>query len=175
MNKMNFFKLAMLSLAISIFTIGCNSQPDKKTEMEPAITAEPVLAKADMASIKAEIQALESDWAAADNARDAIAIAAFYSDDAISMSNNAPMTVGKAAIQKETEESLAKRTQGETVAYETLEVFGDGNTVTEIGTAISKDAAGKVTRTGKYMAIWEKRDGKYICIRDIYNSDAAAK
>jgi ketosteroid isomerase-like protein len=47
--------------------------------------------------------------------------------------------------------------------------------VTEIGTAISKDASGKVIRTGKYMAVWEKRDGKYICIRDIYNSDAAAK
>lgn len=165
----------MLGVAISIFTIGCNSQPDKKTEMEPAITEEPVVASVDMASIKAEIQGLESDWAAADNTRDANAITAFYSDDAISLSNNAPMLKGKAAIQKEMEESLAKRTQGETVAYETLEVFGDGNTVTEIGTAISKDASGKVIRTGKYMAIWEKRDGKYICIRDIYNSDAAAK
>lgn len=172
---MNIFKIAMLGLAISIFTIGCNSQPDKKTEMEPAVTEEPVVVKADMASIKAEIQALENDWAAADNARDANAIAAFYSDDAISMSNNAPMTVGKAAIQKEMEESLAKRTQGETVAYVTLEVFGDGNTVTEIGTAISKDASGKVIRTGKYMAIWEKLDGKYRCIRDIYNTDALVK
>jgi len=175
MNNQNNFKLAMLGLAISIFAIGCNSQPDKKTEMEPALTAEPVVVKADMASIKAEIQALENDWAAADNARDANAIAAFYSDDAMSMSNNAPMKVGKAAIQKEMEESLAKRAQGETVAYETLEVFGDENTVTEIGTAISKDASGKVTRTGKYIAILEKRDGKYICIRDIYNTDAAAK
>jgi uncharacterized protein (TIGR02246 family) len=175
MNKMDFLKIATLSLAISFFTIGCNSQPDKKTEMEPALTAEPVVVKADMASIKAEIQALENDWAAADNARDANAIAAFYSDDAMSMSNNAPMKVGKAAIQKEMEESLAKRAQGETVAYETLEVFGDENTVTEIGTAISKDASGKVIRTGKYIAIWEKRDGKYICIRDIYNTDAAAK
>ena len=174
MKKMNFFKLAMLGIAISIFTIGCNSQPDKKTEMEPAITAEPE-AKADMASIKAEIQRLENDWATADNSRNASAIAAFYSDDAISMSNNAPMIVGKAAIQKETAESLAKRAQGETVAYETLEVFGDGNTVTEIGTAITKDASGKVIRTGKYMAIWEKRNGKYICIRDIYNSDAIVK
>ncbi|HCE55546.1 MAG: YybH family protein [Lutibacter sp.] len=175
MNNQNNFKLAMLGLVISIFAIGCNSQPDKKTEIEPALTAEPVVVKADMASIKAEIQALENDWAAADNARDANAIAAFYSDDAMSMSNNAPMKVGKAAIQKEMEESLAKRTQGETVAYETLEVFGDENTVTEIGTAISKDASGKVIRTGKYIAIWEKRDGKYICIRDIYNTDAAAK
>jgi len=175
MSKMNFFKLAMLGIAISVFTISCNTQADKKTEIEPAITVEPTVAKVDMASIKVEIQALENDWAAADNARDANAIVAFYSDDAMSMSNNAPMKVGKAAIQKEMEESLAKRTQGETVAYETLEVFGDGNTVTEIGTAISKDASGKVIRTGKYMAIWEKRDGKYLCIRDIYNDDAFIK
>jgi len=172
MNKINS---AILGIAISIFTIGCNSQPDKKTEMEPAVTAEPVVVKPDMASIKAEIQGLENDWAAADNARNAIAVAALYSDDAISMSNNAPMTVGKAAIQKEIEGWISKRTKGETVAYETLEVFGDGNIVTEIGTAITKDASGKVIRTGKYMAIWEKRDGKYICIRDIYNNDAAEK
>ncbi len=39
----------------------------------------------------------------------------------------------------------------------------------------TKDASGKVIRTGKYMAIWEKRDGKYICIRDIYNDDAVLK
>lgn len=165
----------MLGIAISIFTIGCNSQPDKKTEMEPPITTEPVVAKADLASIKAEIQALENDWAAADNARNATAISAFYSDDAISMSNNAHMLKGKAAIQKDIEEGLAKKAKGETVAYNTIEVFGDGDTVTEIGTAISTDASGKVIRTGKYMAIWEKRDGKYICIRDIYNTDAVEK
>ncbi|PKP13034.1 MAG: DUF4440 domain-containing protein [Bacteroidetes bacterium HGW-Bacteroidetes-3] len=175
MKKMKFFKLATLGLAISIFTMGCNSSVAEKAAVEPAATVEPVVAKADMVSIKAEIQGLESDWAASDNARDANAIAGFYSDDAISLSNNAPMTVGKAAILKETEESLAKRAQGETVSYNVLEVFGDGNTVTEIGTAISKNASGKVVRTGKYMAIWEKRDGKYICIRDIYNSDAVVK
>jgi len=172
---MDFLKIATLSLAISFFTIGCNSQPDKKTEMESAVPVEPVVVKADLASIKVVIQALESEWAVADNTRNASAIAAFYSDDAISMSNNVPMTVGKAAIQMETEEYLAKRTKGETVAYETLEVFGDENMVTEIGTAITKDASGKVIRTGKYMAVWGKRDGKYICIRDIYNSDAAEK
>ena len=172
---MNFFKFAILGLAISIFTSGCNSQPDKKTENELGIIEEPVVTKPDMASIRAEIQGLENDWAAADNARDANAIAAFFSDDAISMTNNAPMTKGKAAILKGTEESLAKKPKGETVAYETLEVFGDANTVTEIGTTINKDASGKVIRTGKYMAIWEKRDGKYICIRDIYNTDTKEK
>ena len=175
MNNKNFFKLATLGLAISLFSMGCNSSPDKKTSVEPVVTEEIVVVEADMASIKAEIQALESAWAAADNARDADAIAEFYSDDAISMSNNAPMTKGKASIKKEIEEGQAKRAKGETVSYNTLEVFGDENLVTEIGTGTSKDASGKVIRTGKYMAIWEMRDGKYVCIRDIYNDDAIAK
>ena len=172
---MNFFKLAMLGLAISLFSIGCNSSPEKKTSVEPVVTEEIVIVKPDMASIKAEIQALENAWAAADNARDANAIAEFYSDDAVSLSNNAPMIKGKTAIKKEIEEGLAKKAEGETVSYNTLEVFGDENLVTEIGTGTSKDASGKVIRTGKYMAIWEMRDGKYLCIRDIYNNDAIVK
>jgi len=176
MNKINFFKLAMLGLAISLFSMGCNSSPDKKTSVEPVVTEEIVVeVEPDMASIKTEIQGLESAWATADNARDANAVLANYSDDAMSLSNNAPISKGKPAIQKEIEEGMAKKAEGETVSYNTLEVFGDENTVTEIGTSISKDASGKVIRTGKYMAIWEKRDGKYICIRDIYNSDAVEK
>ncbi len=175
MNIKNNFKLATLGLAISLFTLGCNSQPDKKIEKEVVITEEPVEPKVDKATIKAEIQALETEWAAADNARDASAVLAFFSDDAISMSNNAPMTVGKANLKTEIEKGLEKKAKGETVVYTTLEVFGDENTVTEIGKSESKDASGKVIRTGKYMAIWEKRDGKYICIRDIYNDDAVIK
>jgi len=175
MNTKNFLKLATLGLAISIFTIGCDSPPDKKTEKEPEKMVEPVVAKVDMGSIKTEIQGLESAWAAADNARDTNAVLANYSDDAMSLSNNAPISKGKAAIQMEIKEGMAKKTKGETVSYNTLEVFGDEKLVTEIGTAITKDASGKVMRTGKYMAIWEKRDGKYICIRDIYNSDAVEK
>ena len=175
MSSRNNFKIASLGLAISLFTMGCNSQSDKKTEKEVVMTQEPTVAEADMASVKAEIQALETEWAAADNSRDANAIIAFFSDDAISMTNNAPMTVGKANLQKEIEAGLAKKAEGETVAYTTLEVFGDENTVTEIGKSESKDASGKVIRTGKYMAIWQMRDGKYVCIRDIYNDDAVIK
>ncbi len=175
MNKKNSFKLAILGLAISLFSIGCNSPSDKKTVNEPAAMEEPAIAKTDMVGIKDEIQVLESAWATADNARDVKTVLSFYSDDAISLSNNGPMTIGKAAIQKEIEEDIAKKAKGETVSYNALEVFGDGNIVTEIGTAIAKDASGKVIRTGKYMAIWEKRNGKFRCIRDIYNSDAKVK
>ena len=129
-------------------------------------------AKVDLASVKTEIQNLENAWAAADNARDTNAIAAFYADDAVSLRNNNPMIQGKEAIRKDVVESLTKRGKGATVSYDVVEVFGEGNYITEVGKSTTKDASGKVTNTGKYMAIWEKRDGKYVCIRDIYNDDA---
>ena len=43
------------------------------------------------------------------------------------------MLVGKAAIRKRIETEKAQKIKGETSTFETLEVFGDGNTITEIG------------------------------------------
>jgi uncharacterized protein (TIGR02246 family) len=174
---MNHFKFATVCVAISCFAIGCNNNAADKAETatKTSEAAVPVAAKADLATIKADIQTLENAWAAADNARDANALAAFYADDAVSMGNNKPMAVGKAAIQKDLEEGLAKRAKGSTVSYDVMDVYGDENTVTEVGKTTVKDASGKVTYTGKYMAVWQKRDGKYICVRDIGNDDVKEK
>ncbi|MBL0358210.1 MAG: hypothetical protein IPP72_15670 [Chitinophagaceae bacterium] len=68
-----------------------------------------------------------------------------------------------------------KRPKGSTITFDVLDVFGDENTVTEVGKTIGKDAQGKVTYNGKYMALWQKRDGKYLCVRDINNDDVKAK
>jgi len=166
--KVNRF-LAILATCMFLFT-ACQ-QP----AAEPTATAEPAAAPApaapDMAQIKAEIQAAETAWAAAMNARDVNALMALYTDDAVSMGDDAPMLVGKAAIQAAQEADFKTMPAGQTFTFETMDVFGDGNVVTETGKTTYKDAAGKVTGTGKYMAVWEKRDGKYLCIREIYNSD----
>jgi ketosteroid isomerase-like protein len=129
----------------------------------------------DNAKLKAEIQELETAWSRADNNRDVKTLAAFYSDDAVSMNNNQPMLVGHAAIKEDLESSIAKRAKGATVSYDVLDVYSSGNFVTEVGKTTRKDANGKVIKTGKYMAIWEKRNGKWVCIRDIANDDAKEK
>jgi uncharacterized protein (TIGR02246 family) len=168
MKKTTNFRIASACIAFSLFSIaGCAPAPENVTTPEPVV----VQPEVDMSAVKAEIQAIEMDFAAADNARDVNAILAFYSDDAITMGSGEPMKVGKAAIQKSLEADFAENPAGGTVTYEVLEVFGDGKTVTEVGKSTRMDATGKVTSTGKYMAIWEKRDGKYVCIRDIGNSD----
>ena len=177
MKKNPILQFMATCIALCIFTFGCKPATDTASKAAE-VTKEAVKempAKPDMAKVKAEIQALETAWAAADNARNAAAISAFYADDAISMSNNNPMLVGKAAILKDIEASLAKRQKGATVSYDIMDVFGDDNTVTEVGKTTSKDAAGKVFYTGKYMAVWEKRNGKYTCVRDINNDDVKAK
>lgn len=170
MKKMNYSGLATVCVALSLFVTGCGAPAPKATA-----PVEQVVVKPDMAAVKAEIQALESNWSAADNARDADAVMAFYADDAKSLSNDKPTLVGKADILEDIRAGFAKKAVGSTVAYEVQDVFGDENFVTEVGTGTIKDSAGNVISTGKYMAVWEKRDGKYICIRDIYNNDAKEK
>jgi uncharacterized protein (TIGR02246 family) len=126
----------------------------------------------DMTAIKAEIQAIEDTWAVAYNAKDVATIMGFYADDAISMSDDQPMLVGKAAIQKGLEAEMTNRKANGKITFETLEVYGDETRVTEIGKSTMTDATGKVIYGGKYMAVWEKRNGKWLTIRDIVNDDA---
>jgi len=73
------------------------------------------------------------------------------------------------------EAEATKTPDGLTSEYTVLEVYGDGDIVTEIGTGTTKDASGEVVRTGKYFVIWKNVDGKYLCFREIYNSDVPAK
>ncbi|SOD98520.1 YybH family protein [Spirosoma fluviale] len=169
--KTNPFTLLLAVIAItSVCITGCNA-PAQKAEA----TTEQVVAKPDMAAIKTEIQAIETEWASATTVKDIDKVMALYTDDAIEMADDEPMSVGKAAIRQVLLKSMKARKAGTTVSYETMDVYGDGNVVTEVGKTTVKDAAGKVVSTGKYMGIFEKRDGKFICIRDINNEDQKDK
>lgn len=150
----------------------CNSNKADTSSVAVKDSIERVAPKADPVNLKAEIREQETAMANAENTRNVNAVAGFYADDAVSLGNHQPMTVGGAAIKKDLETSLAKRPKGNTISYEVMDVFGGGEYATETGKTIRKDSTGKVMSTAKYMAIWEKRNGKWICIRDIGNNDA---
>ncbi len=126
---------------------------------------------ADMEKVKAEIQNLENAWADAMNARDVDALMAMYADDAVAMSDGEPSLSGKEAIRKKTEKDFEKADTGQHFNFQTLDVVGTGDVVTETGKTTVKDDSGKEISTGKYMAVWQKRDGKYLCTHDISNTD----
>ena len=169
MKQMKQLKLAAAFIGLVIFTMSCNQPTTDKTSEAKSDSSQTMTTKADPAKLKEEIQALETSWSNADNAHDVNAVAAFYADDAVSFANNQPMLVGNGAIRKDIEASMAKKTKGSTLAYEVMDAFGCDNYATEVGKTIRKDSTGKIISTGKYMALWEKRNDKWICIRDIGN------
>ena len=145
-------------------------EPEKKETPAEVTVAEP--AKPDLTQIRSQIVAIQNAWAAAQNAKDINALMAMYADDAVSMPDGEPMVSGKAAIQKKQEADFAKPSTYASIAFETLDVYAQGNEATEVGKTMYKDAAGKTIGGGKYIAVYEKRDGKYLCIREIYNKDS---
>ncbi|WP_198439808.1 YybH family protein [Pareuzebyella sediminis] len=125
----------------------------------------------DMATIRTKIEEKEKAFAEAISNQDVEAVLTFYADDAVSMSNGQPADIGREAIRKDLVQSFNNRQKGSVTNFEVLDVFGNASQVTEIGKTTVKDASGKVIYTGKYMAVWEERNGEYICIRDISNGD----
>ena len=144
----------------------------EQTAPKEAPKAEAV--KPDLAQIKSDIQAVEVSWADAINTKNITTMMALYADDAVIMSNDAPTLIGKVAIQKQMEEQFASPKTSPTFVFETNKVFSEGNLVVETGKSTITSADGKVL-TGKYMILFEKRDGKYVCLREIYNNDQKAK
>jgi len=159
MKKTARFSFLFAALAaVLLFTASC-----KQAAQETA--------KPDLAAIRTEIQALEDAYAAGLKAKNANAIVMYYADDAVSMVNNAPIAVGHDALLKMLQENIDRDTTNATESFEVVDIFAAGDLVVETGKAIYKDPEGNVTKTGKYMSLFEKRDGRYVCIRDIYNDD----
>lgn len=130
---------------------------------EPAKEATPI----DMAALKTEIQAKEDAFAAAEKAKDADAVAAYYADDAVSYNRNREPLSGKAAIKEGIAQRLAADTTGSLSTYQVVDLFADGDLLVEIGSFTSRNPAGQETDKGHYMSVFQKRDGKYVCVRDM--------
>ncbi|HZV70361.1 MAG TPA: nuclear transport factor 2 family protein [Saprospiraceae bacterium] len=159
MKQINFF-LILISVFSFIFQ---SCQPAPATEKK---------AELNMDSIKAKVIAIEAELVAASNARDVERAAKFYSADAQSLANAEPTRVGIDAIKEGIKKDMEGEEPGNTMVFVTTGVWAAGNYVTETGEITTKDKDGKVVYTGKYMTLFELRDGKYICIRDIWNSSS---
>ncbi|MGK0313987.1 MAG: ketosteroid isomerase-like protein [Saprospiraceae bacterium] len=129
----------------------------------------------DMDKIRVEIQAMEDAFAAGEKAKDANAVAAYYSNDAINYSRNMQPLSGKAAITKNIASNIAKDTTGNYKVYEIVDLFAEGITAVEIGSWTEFDVGGKAVDNGNYMSYFQKVDGKYLCVRDMSITTSPAK
>ena len=149
----------ILFSSILAFAIACN----EKKEEAPA----PVI---DKEQVKKDIQAKEDEFAATYNAGEMKDIG-YYADDASSFYQNRPPLIGKPAIVEFLKSDLNKNSNK--ITFKTNDVFvsNDGNQVVEIGYFKVVDSANTPINTGNYMSLFEKRNGKYVSVRDMSASD----
>jgi ketosteroid isomerase-like protein len=124
-------------------------------------------AKVDVEALKPEIQKMEDAFAAAEKAKDAAKVVEYYSDDAVSYGRDRMPDVGKAAIQERIAKRLASDTTGNTNVYKVVDLYAEGNMAVEIGSWTEMSPAGAEVNSGHYLSVFQKRDGKYVCIRDM--------
>ena len=133
---------------------------------------EPVAAVIDTNQIKEEIQAKENEFADTYNAG-IIKNIGYHADDAITYPQNSQPIVGKAAIVEFLKTHRDSVSVGRKISFKTNEVFvsNDANQVVEIGYYKVVDSTNAIVNSGNYMSLFVKKDGKYVCLRDMSTSD----
>ncbi len=155
----NMIIKGVLSGSIIGFMFACNETKEQ-----------PVAAVIDKEEIKKEIQAKEDSFASIYNSGEMRSIG-YYADDATSFFQNRPPLVGKEAIVSFLKADITSNS--DKISFKTNEVFvsGDGNQVVEIGSFKVVDSVNTPINTGNYMSLFEKRNGKYVAVRDMSASD----
>jgi ketosteroid isomerase-like protein len=139
-----------------------------------ACTQEKEVPAIDKEAIKSEIQAIENKFASAFNTRNADSIT-YYAEDAVSYFAGQEPIVGIDAILDHIGGELEEFPEGARITFETKEIYvtDNGDHVAEIGAHTLLDSSGAVIQSGHYFSFFAKRDGRYVCTRDMANSVGA--
>ncbi|WP_293889707.1 SgcJ/EcaC family oxidoreductase [Flavobacterium sp.] len=162
MKKIQLFKIAFLALAL--VSLSC-----KKADEAPAESAKPAF---DLAAAKTAVDARYREFEKAFNAKDSVALANCYTTDAEFMNPNAKALEGRPAIQKVFGEWF--KGESPTLKLNLVELWGDENNLTAEDAWTMTDKDGKVVDEGKSIEVYKMEDGKWLLLRDCYNSDMPA-
>jgi ketosteroid isomerase-like protein len=162
--KKNIFKGILLSGILSLM-ISCNSKQEASTA-STASTSSTI----DKEQIKKEIQAKEDAFAEVYNSGELKNIG-YYADDATTFFQNRPPLIGKEAIVEFYKSGITSTSNKISFTSKDIFISNEGDQVVEIGYFKVVDSTNTPINTGNYMSLFQKRDGKYVCVRDMSASD----
>ncbi|MGQ0384384.1 MAG: YybH family protein [Gammaproteobacteria bacterium] len=127
----------------------------------------------DVAAVTDEAKRGVRDWAAAYNAGDADTIAAKYAEDAIVMPPGTTASVGREAFRTFIAADIAgAKAAGVTLSISDGDTAGvSGDLAWHSGAYTVQDASGATVDSGNYLEVLQNFDGKWLIVRDIWNSD----
>jgi len=160
--KKDILKGVLLS-SVMLLMISCNSKQETATTTT-----------IDKEQIKKEIQAKEDAFAEIYNSGELKNIG-YYADDAVTFFQNRPPLVGREAIADFYRSAISSTSNKISFTSKDIFISNDGNQVVEIGYFKVVDSTNTPINSGNYMSLFEKRDGKYVCVRDMSASDMPAQ
>lgn len=119
--------------------------------------------------VKSAIEAANAQFSVAAAKGDGAALAALYAPDGQVMPAGSDPIRGTEAIQKFWQGALDSGVAA--IGLKTIEVFGHGPTVTEVGEYELREKAGKVLDHGKYIVVWRHSDGAWKLLRDMFSTN----
>ena len=121
----------------------------------------------------ARIRAGTESWVKSFNSGNAGAVVALYAEDAVLMPPGAAPARGTAAIKEAIAKEIAGAKKGgvKFVLGTGDEVGVSGDMAWHAGGYFVMDKAGKTLEAGKFLEVWEKKNGKWRVVRDIWNSN----
>jgi uncharacterized protein (TIGR02246 family) len=126
----------------------------------------------DRSALKSEIEKANQEFMDAVAARDANAVAALYTEDALVLPPNTPAIQGREGARNFF--SGAINSGVSKVNLVTHEVEGDGQTAIERGAYEMMVDGDVVVDKGKYLVHWRNVDGEWKLNKDMFNSDLPA-
>jgi len=156
--KSKFLSLLFLGLCVA----SCSKQGERSE-----------ISSAESDEIRSEIQTIENAYAKAVNDNNTAEIMNYYAEDAVSYNSDGPPLKGKDAIRSDIRKLSSDFPATAKISFTVQEVLpsADKFQVVEIGRYEIKDEAGIAFGSGNYFSLFEKRGGKYLCIRDMQTPD----
>ena len=154
----NIFVKGIVLSCLFLLMASCNTNGEKSTSL------------IDNEQIKKDIQARENQFAEIYNSGELKKIG-YYADDAVTYYQNMAPIRSRAERLEFLKSDLSENTNK--ISFTTTEIFAskDGVQVLEIGYYSVVDSTNTAVNTGNYMSLFEKRDGQYVCLRDMSTSD----
>ncbi|UCF41395.1 MAG: DUF4440 domain-containing protein [Gemmatimonadota bacterium] len=123
----------------------------------------------DYAAEEQAIRDLDAEWVAAVAAGDAAKIATFYGPEAYYLPPGGPPVIGPEAIEQAWAEGFEAMPGDLTFGPEKIVFAALGDMAWEYGTW--QFAAEGMEDHGKYVVVWQKIEGAWKAVVDIYNSN----